>query len=132
MKGKPKKSPREKDITSRYLSGGMDEDRVESGERFSQRSKNAVQNKLEKTAAMRAGEEPVEGDVNSLPVGEVQQVYSLFSEVKHEGVMYLCVVRKTLAKASETAIVVGDFVRFRTTGGKDEQGRPEGVIEAVM
>jgi len=28
MKGKPKKSHREKDLTSRYLSGGMDEDRV--------------------------------------------------------------------------------------------------------
>ena len=29
-----KKAPREKDLTSRYMSGGMDEDRVEQQERF--------------------------------------------------------------------------------------------------
>jgi ribosome biogenesis GTPase len=133
MKGKPKKPPREKDITSRYLSGGYDEDRAEQGEKFSQRSKHAVQNKLEKTAAMRAAEEPVEGDVNSLPVGEVVQVYSLFNDVEYEpGKTALCVVRKTLAKASETAIVVGDRVRYRLTGSSDDQGRPEGVIEQVL
>jgi ribosome biogenesis GTPase len=132
MKGKPKKSPREKDITSRYLSGGYDEDRAESGQKFSNRSKNAVQNKLEKTTAMRAGEDAVEGDANSLPVGEVVQVYSLFSEVVYEGAMYLCVVRKTLARSNETGIVVGDQVRFRTTGAKDDQGRPEAVIEQLL
>jgi ribosome small subunit-dependent GTPase A len=181
MKGKPKKSPREKDITSRYMSGGYDEDRAESGEKFSSRSKHAVQNKLEKTTAMRAGEESVPGDVNSLPVGEVVQVYSLFSEVEGEArpsplpspgvpgegakedgsagaspsreeegapgegdasvgrasgpakkVTYLCVVRKTLAKASETGIVVGDRVRFRVTGATDDQGRPEAVIEQLL
>jgi len=133
MKGKPKKPPREKDLTSRYLSGGYDEDRIEQGEKFSQRSKHAVQNKLEKTAAMRAAEEPVEGDVNSLPVGEVVQVYSLFNDVvQPDGTMALCVARKTLRKASETAIVVGDRVRYRLTGSTDDQGRPEGVIEQIL
>jgi ribosome small subunit-dependent GTPase A len=181
MKGKPKKSPREKDITSRYFSGGYDEDRAEKGQKFSNRSKHAVQNKLEKTTAMRAGEEAVEGDSNSLPVGEVVQVHSLYLEVEGEAqpsplpspgiageagsndrdagvacarvpgeegreegdtsvaptdvarkVTYLCVVRKTLAKSNETGIVVGDRVRFRVTGSKDEQGRPEAVIEQLL
>ncbi len=168
MKGKPKKSPREKDITNRYMSGGYDEDRAESGEKFSNRSKHAVQNKLEKTTLMRAGEDAIEGDVNSLPVGEVVQVHSLFLEVEGEAlpstqavpgiadegeeksapqagplteralregdrkVTYLCVVRKTLAKSSETGIVVGDRVRFRATGVTDDQGRPEGVIEQLL
>ncbi len=132
MGGKPKKSPREKDLTSRYLGGGFDEDRIEQEQKFSKRSKFAVQNKLERTAAMRAAEEAFEGDASALPIGEVVQVYSLFCDVESAGQMHLCVVRKTLAKASETFIVVGDRVRFRTTGSKDEQGRPEGVIEQVL
>lgn len=133
MKGKPKKPPREKDLTSRYLSGGFDEDRIEQTEKFSKRSKHAVQNKLEKTAAMRAADEEFEGDINSLPVGEVVQVYSLFNDVvQPDGTMALCVARKTLRKASETAIVVGDRVRFRLSGSTDDQGRPEGVIEQIL
>src|SRR5687768_15487369 len=108
-----RKSTREKDLTSRYLSGGMDEDRVEQQERFTGRSKNAEQNKILKTAMMRAAEEEAAGDVESLPVGEVIQVFSLYSEVEHEGTPYLCVLRKTLTKISDTSIVVGDRVRFR-------------------
>lgn len=132
MRGKPKKSPREKDLTSRFLSGGYDEDRIEQEQKFSKRAKFAVQNKLERTAAMRAADDDCERDINHLPIGEVVQVYSLFSDVEFEGRMHLCVVRKTLAKASETFVVVGDRVRFRTTGSTDEQGRPEGVIEQVL
>jgi ribosome biogenesis GTPase len=108
-----KKGPREKDLTSRYLSGGMDEDRVEQQERFTPRSKNAEQNKILKTAMMRAAEEIAAGDVEALPIGEVIQVFSLYSEVEHEGTAYLSVVRKTLSKISDTSIVVGDRVRFR-------------------
>jgi ribosome biogenesis GTPase len=108
-----KKGPREKDLTSRYLSGGMDVDRVEKQERFTPRSKNAEQNKILKTAMMRAAEEVAAGDVEMLPVGEVIQVFSLYSEVEHEGAAYLAVVRKTLSKISDTSIVVGDRVRFR-------------------
>ena len=74
MKGKPKKSHREKDLTARYLSGGMDEDRVEQGERFGDRSRNSQQRKTEKTAIMRAAEETVGGDIDSLPVGDVIRV----------------------------------------------------------
>ena len=45
MSGKPRKSPREKDLTSRFKSGGLDEDladgRVGQSQRFSQRNTDA-------------------------------------------------------------------------------------------
>jgi ribosome biogenesis GTPase len=131
MKGKPKKAPREKDLTSRYLSGGMDEDRIEQQQRFTDRSKHAQHDKMMKTTAMREAAEGAAEDAASLPVGEVVQIFSLFSEVQHEDTSYLAVVRKTLTKTSKTAIVVGDRVRFRATGTKNESGQPEAVIEAV-
>jgi ribosome biogenesis GTPase len=143
--GRPRKAPREKDLTSRFLSGGMDEDRVETQQRFSSRNKNAQQEKTLKTFLMRA-EAQGAGDVEALPVGEVVQVFSLFSEVEHGGRTYLCVVRKTLAKVSDTSQVVGDNVRFRiiemlggttaadgthqATAGQTRE--PEAVIEQVM
>jgi ribosome biogenesis GTPase len=43
----------------------------------------------------------------------VIQVFSLYSEVEHDGTAYLAVIRKTLSKISDTSIVVGDRVRFR-------------------
>src|SRR5689334_21178878 len=103
MKGKPRKSPREKDITSRYLSGGLDEDRVEQQQRFSDRNKHAQANKILRTAAMRVSDDQgAAGDVSVLPVGEVVQVYSRFIDVRHDGQTYLCTVRKTLNKTSGT------------------------------
>jgi ribosome biogenesis GTPase len=131
MKGKPKKGPREKDLTARYLSGGMDEDRVEQQQRFTDRAKHAQQNKILKTAALREALEGAAEDIAALPVGEVVQIFSLYSEVQHEGATYLCVVRKTLTKTSKTAIVVGDRVRFRAGGTKNEAGQPEAVIEHI-
>ncbi len=131
MKGKSKKVAREKDITSRYLSGHMDEDRVEHQQRFTDRSKNAQQDKMHKTSLMRDARDAADVDLAVLPVGEVVQVFSLYSEVQHGATTYLCVVRKTLAKVRETAIVVGDRVRFRAGGTKNEAGQPEGVIEHV-
>ncbi|MDB5357158.1 MAG: rsgA [Phycisphaerales bacterium] len=112
MKGKPKKGPREKDLTSRYLSGGLDEDRVDQQQRFSARNKNAEQEKIVRTALLRAEEESGV-DVETLPLGEVVQVFSVYSEILHEGAKYLAVVRKTLSKLSDTSLVVGDRVRFR-------------------
>ena len=53
------------------------------------------------------------GDVDTLPIGQVVQVFSVYCEVEHEGKRTLCVVRKTLSKISDTALVVGDLVRFR-------------------
>src|SRR3954468_24991900 len=133
MKGKPKKPPREKDLTSRYLSGGMDEDRVEQQERFGDRSKNFQQRKTEKTAILRPAEGAAPGeDIETLPVGEVVRVYSLFCEVEHEGRTWLCVVRRTLTKVAAGFVVVGDEVRFRETGMVDDQGRSEAVIEQIL
>ncbi|MDB5303498.1 MAG: Ribosome small subunit-stimulated GTPase EngC [Phycisphaerales bacterium] len=148
MKGKPKKGPREKDLTSRYLSGGLDEDRVDQQQRFSSRNKNAEQDKIVRTALMRAEEESGV-DIETLPLGEVVQVYSLYSEVHHEGATYLAVVRKTLSKLSDTSLVVGDRVRFRVVESeKDALERsvtklaqaaslrtgdaPEAVIEQIL
>jgi ribosome biogenesis GTPase / thiamine phosphate phosphatase len=132
MSGKPKKSPREKDLTARYLSGNLDEDRVESVQRFTHRSANAVQDKILRTALLRADEEVDAPDVNLLPLGQVMQVYSLYSEVESAGKMVLCVVRKTLTKVKDTQLVVGDRVRIRDTGEVDEADRRSAVIEAVL
>ena len=124
-------------MTQRYLADDVDEDRVESVERFSARSKGAEQSKILKTALMRAEEEAGELDPQTLPVGQVVQVFSIYSEVQHEGQTYLCVIRKTLSKVMDTAIVVGDRVRFRAIDVTEEEraalgGRPEAVIEQLM
>jgi ribosome biogenesis GTPase len=125
-----RRRPREKDLTDRLLSGELD-DQMESQQRFSPRSKHAQANRILQTALLRADEQS-DIDVESLPVGEVIQVYSLFSDVQNEGRMYLCVVRKTLMKRSDTWILVGDLVRFRDLNLVDEQGRPQAVIEQVL
>lgn len=125
-----RRRPREKDLTDRLLSGELD-DQMESQQRFSPRAKHAQANKILQTALLRA-EEQSDIDVESLPVGEVNQVYSLFSEVQSGGRMFLCVVRKTLMKRSETSILVGDLVRLRDLNLTDEQGRPQAVIEQVL
>jgi ribosome biogenesis GTPase len=136
MSARRRKKTREQDVTGRYLAGDFDEDAVEAAQRFSRRSKNAERDKILRTAAMRAAAaaaaETPEAVLDALRVGEVVQVYSLFCEVLHEGAVYLCVTRKTLARVSETAIVVGDRVRFRPSGTRDDLGRPEAVIEQVL
>jgi ribosome biogenesis GTPase len=134
MKGKPKKSPREKDLTARYLAGGLDEDRIEQQERFGDKSKNFQRRKTERTALLRAAEgEASAADIESLPTGDVVQVHSLYSEVEAAGGRtLLCVVRRTLTKVANDFVVVGDVVRFRETGTSDEQGRPEAVIEQIL
>jgi ribosome biogenesis GTPase / thiamine phosphate phosphatase len=129
-----RKNAREHDVTERYLAGDdFDADSVEQGQQFSRRNKNAEQEKILRTAAMRAAAEGLKGDdLESLRIGQVIQVYSLFCEVLHEETVYLCVTRKTLTKVAETAIVVGDRVRFRESGTKDDLGRPEAVIEQSL
>lgn len=125
--------PTQHELTTRYNAGDLDEDNVDSSQRFTDRAKHATQNKIEKTGLLRAAEgSATSKDMETLPVGEVLQVYSLFCDVEFDGQIYLCVIRKTLTKLAETQIVVGDEVRFRTTGGKDEQGRPEGVVEQLL
>ena len=122
---------RQKDFTDRYLSGELEEDGFESQERFGARSKHAQMSKILRTALLRA-EEQADVDVDSLPIGEVIQVYSLYSEVDSGGRTYLCVMRKTLSKLAESALLVGDRVRIRDLGLLDEQGRPQAVVEQVL
>lgn len=131
MKGKPKKSPREKDITSRYLGGGMDMDRMDQQERFGDKSKHFQQRKTQRTAVTRAAEESVGGDVDTLPIGDIIQVHSRYCYVQFEDKVWLCNVRRTLTKVSEGFVLVGDRVRFRDGGTFDEQGRPEAIIEKI-
>jgi ribosome biogenesis GTPase len=139
MRGKPKKPPREKDLTTRFLSGSYDEDRAEQSEQFKARNKTAEQDKILRTALLRAEEESGP-DLEALPLGEVVQVFSRYSEVQHAGKTYLCVTRKTLTKVTNTQLVVGDIVRFRDVTSRDESGKaggdpdapPEGVIEQIV
>jgi len=134
MKRRPRKTPRHKNLTDEYVSGSLDEDRIERQQRFGLREKFHQQNKTLRTSLMRAAEQSVDVDVEALPVGTVVQVYSLFCEVEREETRYLCVVRKTLAKVSDSQLVVGDLVRFRVV--EDEtgaaEGAPEGVIEQIL
>jgi ribosome biogenesis GTPase len=130
MRGKPKKPPRQKDLTPDYMSGSLDEDRVEQQQRFSDRNKRAQQDKILRTAAMRHQEQAAP-DLPTLPIGQVVQVYSLYCDVEHEGRTYLCVVRKTLVKV-QGEVVVGDQVRFRITGEKTEPGAPDAVVEQIL
>lgn len=132
MRGKPKKGPRVKDLTSRYRSGELDEDRLDPHQKFSQRAKHQQQNKMLRTTLMRAAEEEAQIDLASLPVGQVIQVHSLFCEVASDGQTYLCVVRRTLVKVARASVIVGDEVRFRPTGIIDESGRPEAVVEEIL
>jgi ribosome biogenesis GTPase len=126
------KTRRQKDVTSSFLSGDLDEDRLESEQRFTQRSKGAQQDKMEKTALRRAAEGSDAADIETLPIGQVIQVYSQFCNVEHPDGIRLCVTRKTLGKLSDSSIVVGDLVRFRDSGVRDESGLLQAVIEQVL
>jgi ribosome biogenesis GTPase / thiamine phosphate phosphatase len=138
--GSNRRKPRDKgdqNLANRYRDGEFDAERIEesddqSSEHFSARSKNAQQNKTARTALLRIAEQEEIPDLDKLPTGQVLQVYSLFCDVEFEGQKFLCVVRKTLTKTSQTQLVVGDYVRFRDTGIKDEAGRPEAVVEQVL
>lgn len=127
-----RRKKRETDVTDRFLSGELEESEDEvQQERFGSRSRDAQMGKILRTALLRA-EEQSNVDVQTLPLGQVIQVFSLFSEVQSDGRTFLCVWRKTLSKLSESAIVVGDIVRIRDLGLLDEQGRPQAVIEQVQ
>lgn len=132
MGKRSRKPPREKDLTRRLLDGDEETDKLESSQKFSHRSKHAEQNKIEKTALLRAADGQQAADFETLPIGQVIQVFSLYCEVDHPTGPRLCVTRKTLGKLRETSIVVGDRVRFRDTEARDEIGRAEAVIEQVL
>src|SRR5262245_21923705 len=107
-----KKGQRHKDLTATFLSGNLDEDRLHAQQRFTRRSKFHQQNKTARTALIRAAEAESAGDIEGLPTGRVIQVHSVYIEVEHSGTAYLCVVRKTISKVSQTRVIVGDQVKF--------------------
>jgi ribosome biogenesis GTPase len=134
--------PREQDLTGKYLDGDMDHESLDGTERFNKRAKFQQQNKTAKTTLMRAAGD--EAELAKLPVGQVWQVFSVYLEVRGEdGQTYLCTVRKTMQRNKDTAVVVGDRVRYRPSGanvvaGVDKvsgllmAGQSEGVVEAVL
>jgi len=130
-----KKSQRQKDLTTSFTAGELDEDRLHALQRFNRRSKFHQLNKTKRTAQDRLA--AAEGDALALPVGRVVQVHSVFVEVESEGRTRLCVVRRTLTKALQTHVVVGDRVRFRTidaASADDPETRIpkcEGVVERI-
>ena len=142
-----RRKPPPNDLVSRYNAGEFASDRVDQDDadqrqHFSNRSKHAETDKIARTtvergeraallaAAAEEGGQPVE----QLPTGSVMQVYSLFCDVESpDGKRYLCVVRKTLTRSSDTraVVVVGDVVRMRDINRLDSAGRSEAVIEHV-
>ena len=132
MRG-PKKSSREKNLTSRYMAGRLGEDELPKHIRYGGRSgKHHTQNKIIRTAELRATEQAT-ADLDALPLGEVQQVFSQYSEVLHDGVIYLCVIRKTMHKLRDTSVIVGDMVKFTPIEGQTENDTitREGIIERI-
>lgn len=125
-----RRESREKEILRRILAG-EEEDAIATRERFDGRDLSARRRRIERTALLRAAEGSAAQDIAALPTGQVVQVYSVFSEVEHEGVSYLCVLRKTVARLSDTPVVAGDYVKFSAAGCSDG-GRPAGVIEQVL
>lgn len=120
---------RESNLTERFLAGELEEDaELHEPQRFGSRSRDAVAGKMLRTALLRA-QERSDIDIDSLPIGRVNQVFSLFCEVESDGRVWLCVTRKTMAALADSAILPGDRVRFRDLGLVDEQGRPQAVIE---
>ena len=87
---------------------------------------------MEQTAILRAAEGDSAADIQSLPIGQVTQVYSRFIQVEHDTGPRLCEVRKTLTKMSASNVVVGDMVRFRDAGTPDEANRQHASIEQVL
>jgi ribosome biogenesis GTPase len=141
MPGRRKK-PRENDLAERYRAGDFDkqelyEEDEDQSQKYSNRNKNAQQDKIEKTAVLRAAllaaaEAASPDEVEKLPLGQVTLVYSLFCEVESGDQIFLCVTRKTMNKLADTQMVVGDYVRFRDTGLTHESGRRQGVIESAV
>src|SRR5438132_12399260 len=88
----------EENLADRSSDGEFDTERLyekedEPNQRFSSRNKNAQQDKILRTAIMRAEEQVDLADLETLPIGQVTQVYSRFCEAEHGEQIYLCVVR---------------------------------------
>ncbi|MGA2232681.1 MAG: ribosome small subunit-dependent GTPase A, partial [Tepidisphaeraceae bacterium] len=134
MKRKSQKPPREKPSTDDLLDGFGEDDRKRY-EQFGDRAKNSQFRKMERTAELRAADGLTAEEIQTLPIGQVLQVFSLFYKVGHPTGNRLCVARKTLSRLSETAIVVGDEVHFRDSKAEldpDSPAQAEAVIEQVL
>lgn len=133
---KKRKSTREKDITSQFLAGNLDVDRLDGQQRFNKRSKFHQQNKTARTTEQRVIDNI---DVAKLPLARVMQVYSLYVDLLYEGKLILGFIRKTLHKTSDTSVVVGDWIRFSPIDADTREqlpgiilGRqPEAVIQTI-
>jgi ribosome biogenesis GTPase / thiamine phosphate phosphatase len=122
----PKKQPNSaRDLTRLYNAGEMNES---TREQFRPRNKHLQRDKTAKTQEQR---QQAQDDIDTLPVGRVVQVFSLFCEVHCDGVARLCVVRKTLNATRSTSVVVGDRVRFRLNESRSAHDKTEGVIERI-
>lgn len=116
-----------KDLTDDFLSDRLDEDRAEGTERFGQKSKHHQRGKTARTAAGR----DEGGDVATLPLGRVVQVYSRLCEVLGvDGKPRLCGLRKTISQRGEDC-VVGDRVRYRDNPTLDASHKLTGTVERV-
>lgn len=131
MTNRRRKSTNQKDLTSRYAAGELDE-ALDRDQPTGLRARKARQQKIEETALLRAANTEGAAEIHALPVGMVAQVYSLFILVEHATGPRVCVVRKTLSKVIDSQPVVGDFVRFRDIENRDESGRAEAIIEEVL
>lgn len=126
-----RRKPDHQDWTQRYLQGDYDHDHAEQQERFSNRSKHAQEMKMRRTVELRSTE-GVTADIETLPLGVVTQVYSLFVDLECESQTFLATLRTSMRKLRETDVIVGDRVRFRQTGVIHESGRPEATIEQIL
>jgi ribosome biogenesis GTPase / thiamine phosphate phosphatase len=117
------KPPRHKQSTHDLMAG----DGSELDQRSYGRAARTESNRrIARTTEMRSHGESA-ADIETLPIGQVIQVFSLYCRVLYPGGEQLCVVRKTLTKTADTALVVGDQVRFRQW-----PGRAEAVVEQIM
>ena len=127
VQDRPKKIGRASDLTREYLDGSLDDDRIDAQQRFSDKSKHFQRDKTARTQSARP-----DAEIDAMPVGEVVQVHSLYSDVlTPDGVLFVCVQRKTLSKISATQIVVGDRVRFAPSPQLNDVKKNEGVIERI-
>ncbi len=127
-----RRTENDSDWTRRYQQDQHDSDSAASSHKFSNRSKYDQQMRMRRTAQKRLDKVGISSDIQSLPIGEVIQVFSVYLEILCDGNTYLATSRRTMQRLAETAAVVGDRVRIRVSGTTNEAGQPEAAIEEVL
>ncbi len=136
------KRPRNNSTTRDYLDGQFDDpDHDSSTEKLDGKRDKAQSKKMHLTVARRNAAAvpevvPTDGTSAAVLSGFVLQVYSLYCDVRctsgqDTGTVYRCTMRKTLARTSETAVVVGDLVTFRPQVQRNDAGTLHATIESV-